>query len=118
MLNLNHKKLDVWKISIQLCITIYEVTTNFPYNERYVLISQVRIAAVSVSSNIAESASRSSTKERRRFYEISRSSLVEIDTQLEIARNINYLTASEEKVLGDVLNHLFALISNLIKSTK
>ncbi|MCW9706880.1 four helix bundle protein [Aliifodinibius sp. 1BSP15-2V2] len=70
-----------------------------------------------MSSNIAEGAARSSSKERRRFYEITRSSLVEIDTQLEIAERLNYLVDNKPENIGEKLNHTFAMLSNLMKST-
>ena len=85
MLNLGHKKLDVWKDSMNFVIVIYKFTGSFPNNELYGLISQIRRAAVSIPSNIAEGASRNSSNERRRYYQIARSSLVELDTQLEIS---------------------------------
>ena len=85
MLNLNHKNLDVWRASINFTTVIYNLTNNFPKSEVYGLSSQLRRAAVSVSSNIAEGAARKSKIERIRFFEMARSSLVEIDTQLEIS---------------------------------
>ncbi|HKJ69171.1 MAG TPA: four helix bundle protein [bacterium] len=80
MLNLNHKKLDVWNKSIKLVKEIYAITEHFPSSEIYGLTKQLRRAAVSIPSNIAEGSSRSSSIERKRFFEISRSSLAEIDT--------------------------------------
>jgi four helix bundle protein len=118
MINLKHKKLNVWKLSIELTAIIYDLTQDFPDTERFGLISQLRRASVSISSNLAEGASRSSVKERCRFYEIARSSLVEIDTQLEIALLLNYFTEVENSDLADKMNHLFAMLSNLIKKTK
>lgn len=85
MIKLKHKELKVWKLSIDLIAAIYDLTTSFPTHERFGLTDQIRRSAVSVASNIAEGSSRSSGKERSRFYEIARSSLVELDTQLEIA---------------------------------
>ncbi len=118
MLSLKHKKLDVWKLAIEFVLNIYRVTENFPKSEIYGLTNQLRRAAVSVVSNIAEGASRVSPVERNRFFEISRSSLVEIDTQLEVALKLSYFTEESLKPLGDIMNHLFAMISNLIKRTK
>jgi four helix bundle protein len=70
MLELNHKKLDVWKISISLVKMIYSITKDFPKNEFYGISGQLRRAAVSIASNIAEGSSRKSTIDRKRFYEI------------------------------------------------
>ncbi len=80
MLNLAHKKLDVWKKSLTLVSQVYKLTQSFPREEQFGLISQLRRASVSVISNIAEGFARSSEIETKRFLEISRSSLVEVDT--------------------------------------
>lgn len=116
MLNLSHKKLDTWKESIQVSKIIYRLTSKYPKQEQYGLVSQMRRSAVSVSSNIAEGASRSSRKERRRFYEIARSSLVELDTQIELSVELGLMdkntTEMEEK-----FNSLFAKLTNQIKNT-
>ncbi len=118
MLNLGHKKLDVWKKCIELVSHIYKTTEKFPKTELYGLTSQIRRAAVSVASNIAEGASRSSSVERKRFYEIARSSLVEIDTQLEISLNLKYCSDEDVISLGDQMNHIFAMLSRMISQTK
>ncbi|MGM0546199.1 MAG: four helix bundle protein [Bacteroidota bacterium] len=117
MINLSHKKLDVWRASIKLTAIIYELTLLFPKHELYGLTSQLRRASVSIPSNIAEGAARRSPKERCRFYEIARSSLVEVDTQLEIAQKLNYLSDKELIKVENELEHIFAMLSNLIKST-
>lgn len=117
MINLKHKKLDVWKLGIKLTTDIYALTNHFPKHEQYSLTSQLRRAAVSIPSNIAEGASRLSAKERKRFYEIARSSLVEIDTQLEIAKKLNYPENGQLNEVEDKLEHCFAMLSNLIKNT-
>lgn len=116
MLKLNHKNLDTWKESIQLNKKIYRITANLPKEEQYGLISQMRRAAVSISSNIAEGASRSSRKERKRFYEIARSSLVELDTQIEVSIELKFL-AKKLTTLEEGINSLFAKLSNQIKNT-
>lgn len=118
MLKLNHKNLDVWKDSIQFVAAIYAVTESFPSSELYGLTNQMRRAAVSVASNIAEGASRSSIKDRRRFYEIARSSLVEIDTQLEICVQLKFISENKITGLSDQLGPLFAMTSNLVNSTR
>lgn len=118
MIKLNHKKLDVWKLSIELTTNIYKLTSTFPSFESYGLTSQLRRAAVSISSNIAEGAARTSKKERIRFFEMSRSSLVEVDTQLLIALKLKYVTFGEVEQLDELLNHLFAKLSNLIKQSR
>lgn len=114
MLKLNHKNLDVWKISLKLIKLLYELTSEFPKSETYNLISQIRRASISISLNIAEGASRKTQAERQRFYEISRSSLVEIDTQIEISMLLGYINLDEISTIDEITNHLFAKLTNLI----
>jgi len=85
MLNLSHKKLDVYQIALNLLKKVYLVTKYLPKEEQFLLINQLRRAAISVCSNIAEGAARISKREKLSFYEISRGSVVEIDTQIEIS---------------------------------
>ena len=118
MLNLSHKKLEVYQFSLRLIKEIYKATGKFPKEEQYVLISQMRRAAISVSSNIAEGASRLSKIEKKRFYEISRSSLVEIDTQFEIAINLNYYKKGQVAELEQCLESTFKMLSRMIENLK
>lgn len=96
---------------------IYNLTNFFPNDERYGLVSQLRRAAISVCCNIAEGAARLSSKEKKRFYEIARASVVEIDTQIEIALQLNYLSAQEimdfEKNEESAFRMLSKMIANL-----
>lgn len=117
MLSLNHKNLAVWKKSIELVKLIYKVTDTFPNKEVYGLTSQIRRAAVSVPSNIAEGAARKSSLERKRFFEISRSSLVEIDTQIEISIVLSLIKEDEIKSLDNMIVEVFSMLSALIKNT-
>ena len=114
MLNLSHKKLDVYQISLKLVKEVYIATRLFPKEEQFVLISQIRRAAISVSSNIAEGASRISKAEKKRFYEISRSSLVEMDTQFEIAIILEYYKNGQMKELEQYLESTFRMLSKMI----
>ena len=115
MLNLAHKNLDVWKKSLEYVSAIYKFTQTFPREEQFGLTSQLRRASVSVISNIAEGFARSSKIETKRFLEIARSSLVEVDTQIEIALELNYLSESDIVDLTESSNHIFAMLTNLIK---
>ena len=117
MLNLGHKNLNVWKLSLNLISEIYRLTKAYPKEELYGLTSQMRRAVVSVSSNIAEGASRRSYFERKRFYEISRSSLIELDTQLEISLKLNYISDGFINELSNLINHIFAMLTKLIDKT-
>jgi four helix bundle protein len=80
-----HEKLEAWKFAMQLVKAIYELTAEFPGEERYGLSQQMRRAAVSIPSNIAEGAGRNSPKEFLNFIGISRGSLAELETQLQLA---------------------------------
>ena len=97
MLKLNHKKLDVWKLAVKLVSTIQQITSNYPKEEFFGLTNQTRRASTSISANIAEGSSRKSLVERKRFYEISRSSLVEVDNHIEVAIELGFL---DEKTIN------------------
>jgi four helix bundle protein len=118
MLKLNHKKLIVWEKSLNLIKEVYRLTKKLPKEEIYVLTSQLRRASISVASNIAEGASRKSMVERKRFYQISRSSSVEIDTQIEICKLLGYFNENELKDIDAELNNVFALLTAMINNTK
>lgn len=116
MLQLSHKNLAVYQLSLNFLKEIYKSTKSFPKEEQYVLVSQIRRAAISVCSNIAEGASRKSKKEKARFYEISRSSLVEIDTQFEIAIVLDYYKKEQMKELEQYLESVFRMLSKMISN--
>lgn len=88
---MDHKDLDVWKKSIELVTEIYSITANFPNEEKYGIVSQIRRAAVSIPSNIAEGCARFSDKENLRFLDIARGSLAELETQLIISKNLGFI---------------------------
>lgn len=108
MLNLSHKKLDVWKLALQLVVSIYKLTSKFPSEEKFGIILQLRRATVSAHSNLSEGLSRTSKLEKRRFLEISRSSVVEIDTQLEISLALGFCIESDLTEIDVIMNTLFA----------
>ena len=86
------EKLEVWQNSLNYVKTIYEVTNSFPKEELYCLISQIRRAAISVSSNIAEGSTRKSLKDQARYTEIAFGSLIEVLNQLMIANKLQYIS--------------------------
>ena len=90
-----HRDLEVWQKSMQFVTDLYRETEAFPRHELYGLTNQLRRAAVSVPSNIAEGSGRNSKKEFHQFLNLARGSLLELETQVEIARNLGYL--SEER---------------------
>jgi four helix bundle protein len=91
----NFEKLDVWKRGIDMANLVYEVTRKFPDAERFGLTSQMRRAAVSVPSNIAEGSSRSSRSDNARFVEIATGSVFELVTQAFIARHQGFLSEED-----------------------
>ena len=114
MLNLSHKQLDVYKIALLMVNEVYNITKIFPKEEQFVLVTQLRRAAVSVCSNLAEGAARKSRREKKRFYEISKSSLVEIDTQIEISITLNYIKHENLVKLKEYSESTFRMLSKMI----
>ncbi|MBE9537150.1 MAG: four helix bundle protein [Proteobacteria bacterium] len=109
-----HHELTVWQESMALVKLIYEVTSRFPQAEVYALTSQMRRAAISVPSNIAEGAARKGNREFLHFLSIARGSLSELETQVIIAKNIDYL--EEERELLQMIEKIFALLGGLMNS--
>jgi four helix bundle protein len=87
-----YKDLIIWQRSVELSATIYKITADFPHEEKYGLISQMRRSSVSVPSNIAEGSGRSSDKEFKRFLEIAYGSLYELQTQLIISKKLSFIS--------------------------
>lgn len=116
MLQLAHKNLEVYQIAINLVKEVYEATKKFPKEEQFVLVSQLRRAVISVCSNLAEGSARFSKVEKKRFYEISRSSIVEVDTQIEISLVLDYLKRQEIKKLEAYLESTFKMLSKMISN--
>ena len=107
------RDLRVWQAGIELVRIVYELTSRFPRSETYGLASQMQRAAVSIPSNIAEGHARESTKEYLQHLSIAQASLAELETQLEIARQLNYISEADitsllEKV-SSLGRQLFAL---------
>ena len=115
-LKLNHQKLAVFAVSRQFVLECYKLSNILPADEKFGMISQIRRAAVSVHLNIAEGASRKSEVERKRFYEIARGSMIEIDAALDIACEQEYLKNFDTVKLGETMINCFKLLSGLIKS--
>ena len=115
------RELIVWKKAMELVTEVYRITARFPESEKFGLVTQLRRAAVSVPSNIAEGQGRSSTGEFKQFLGHARGSLCEVDTQIEIAVNLGLPTQENarrfETLIGDVARLLNALIRSLADST-
>ena len=111
-----YQQLVVWRKAMQLVTEVYRVTGGFPDTEKFGLVSQMRRAAVSLPSNIAEGAGRGTDKEFSRFLQIARGSLFELETQIEIATRLGLI--SQANGLTEHIDHLFALLSNLNRKLK
>jgi four helix bundle protein len=117
-MNKPHKKLNAWSDAVDLAQQIYRVTERFPSNEQFGLTSQIRRAAVSIPSNIAEGAARQTKKEFLNFLHIAKDSLSELDTQLEIARRLEYLDQARWETLDERLERIDCMLSGLVRSLR
>lgn len=115
-LQLSHTKLEVYKTSRSFILECYKASKILPDEERYAMASQIRRAALSVHLNIAEGSSRKSEVERKRYYEISRGSVIEIDAALDIANDLNYLKKFDSVKLESSMIQVFKLLSGMIES--
>ncbi|MEO7922736.1 MAG: four helix bundle protein [Chitinophagaceae bacterium] len=113
-LNLSHTKLDIFAVSKAFVLECYKETRSFPAEEKFGQISQIRRAALSVHLNIAEGCSRKSLVERKRFYEIARGSVVEIDAALDIAVELGYISLKQLEDVGKLMIRCFQMISKMI----
>ena len=111
---LSHTHLDIFKVSKSLILLTYQITERFPKEEKYALTQQLRRAALSVHLNIAEGCSRRSIPERKRFFEISRGSVIEIDTAIDMAQELNFINKEETLLLGETIIRCFQLLSKMI----
>jgi len=111
----NYRDLIVWQKAMGLVTEIYHHTKSFPEEERYGLTSQLRRSSVSLPSNMAEGYGRNSTQDYIRFLRIANGSLFELQTQLEIARNLDFLTEKSFSVLFEMSREIERMLSSLIK---
>jgi four helix bundle protein len=110
-----HKDLDVWKESMKFVKQIYLITANFPKEETFGLVSQIRRSAISIPSKIAEGAARNSNKEFIQFLYVSLGSLAELETQLLLSKEIGIIEYSS---FEDSIEHIRKLLIGLIKYLK
>lgn len=113
-LELGHTRLDIYHVFKQMVITCYRCSERFPQGEKYALSQQIRRAAISVHLNIAEGCSRKSVTERKRFYEISRGSLIELDAAFDIAVELSYLSKPALNDLCKLMIRCFQMLSKMI----
>lgn len=112
----SHHNLKTWQKAIDLVIDIYVETSKFPKHELYVLNSQMRRAAISIPSNIAEGVARSSNRELLNYLSIARGSLSELETQVIISEKLGYL--ENDTHLLKKINDVYGLINGLINSVR
>ena len=110
------RELEVWQVGMALTRDVYEILKSFPLEERYALCDQIRRSAVSVVSNIAEGFGRDSTKDYLHFLAMSRGSLFELETQLELAESIGYVIISKE--IRDKIYHVGRMLNSLSAKLK
>ena len=115
-LTLPHQKLDLCSASRMFVLAYYKLTKVLPPDEKFGMISQIRRAALSVHLNIAERSSRKSEVERKRYYEISRGSIIEIDAAFDIAHDLNYLNDIRMEKLGEQMIRCFKMLTAMINS--
>jgi len=112
----HYEKLEVWQKAMDMVDGIYDLTAKFPSDEKYGLTSQLRRSAVSVPSNIAEGASRDSTKDFLRFLSITLGSLAEVETQLRISTRQGFATEIDLQRIADKTQEIGRMTRGLQKS--
>src|ERR1043165_9010086 len=108
-LQLNHQKMDIYSVSRSFVHECYKMTKLLPSEEKFALSSQVRRAALSVHLNIAEGCSRKSEVERKRYYEIARGSIIEIDAALDVVEDLAYCNKEQLHDLGLFMVRCFSI---------
>lgn len=114
----SHKDLVVWQKSMDLVIATYTLTDTLPSKEQFGLISQMRRAAISVPSNIAEGYGRNSTGSYVQFLSMARGSLLELETQIELCIRLNYINLIDSKNIQDYIFEISKMLSSLISKLK
>ena len=112
----NYKELHVWQKAYRLCVDIYQITKKFPPDEKYGLTSQIRRAAVSVPSNIAEGYGRKTTADYIHFLYFAYGSICELETQLLLSIEFGYIPADGVKKIESGMGEVERMLKALIKS--
>ena len=112
----NYKQLDAWKLSMELVKTVYILTKKFPKEELYGLTSQVRRSAVSIPANIAEGLGRQYKKDTLQFLHISRGSIYELETLLNIAVEVEVIETDDFNGIMNILERSLKVLNGLINS--
>ena len=112
----NYRGLIAWQKAMDLVVRIYQITESFPKTETFGLTNQMRRAAVSIPSNIAEGQGRSTTKDFMHFLHIARGSLQELETQVIIAQRLEFITEAVHSELTTNICEIARILSGLLKS--
>ncbi len=118
MAELRFKDLEVWRVSMDLVVKVYEITREFPKSEQFGLASQLQRSAVSIPSNIAEGSGRGTKRDFAHFLDQARGSLFEVITQLEISRSLSFGNSDEIKAIQMEYEILGMRINALISTMK
>ena len=113
-----HKKLDVWQAAMKSTTMIYKLTKKFPEEEKFGLVSQMRRASISIPCNIAEGAARQGKREFKNFLSMAQGSLSELDTQIELAILLGYISTGDLREIADQLLRIDRMLSGLIRSLR
>jgi len=111
----NFRDLDIWKKGKEVVKDIYQIVRKFPKSELYSLTNQMQRASLSIPTNIAEGFNRFHNKEYKQFLYIALGSCAELETQVEIATELKYISEENKKSILEKINHESRMITNLIK---
>ncbi|OGX15271.1 MAG: four helix bundle protein [Omnitrophica WOR_2 bacterium RBG_13_41_10] len=109
------KDLKVWRKGIELVKEVYRISQDFPKEEQYGLLSQMKRSAISIPSNIAEGFRRRFTREQKQFFNIAIGSSAELETQITIAKELGYIDETKEYNLIILINHICGMLVNMCK---
>lgn len=112
------RDLHAWQEAHQLVLLIYKLSKRFPKDELFALVNQMRRCAVSITSNIAEGFARNSLKEKVQFYAIARGSLTELQSQLDVAKDIGYISAEEYRSAESSCVKVQKILRGLVKGSR
>ncbi len=114
----SYRDLIVWNKSMFLVTSIYTILKKFPDDEKFGLVSQIKRSSVSIPSNIAEGYGRNYSKDYARFLQIARGSLYEMQTQIEISKNLNFISDRDIKEIFDLTLEIEKMLNSLINKLK
>ena len=108
----NYRNLDIWHKGIEILKLVYRISNQFPENEKYVLTAQIKRAVISILSNIAEGSGRNSNQQMINFLSISKGSAYEVEAQLIIANELNYISKEDLDVAVELIDHYCRMNQN------